>query len=550
MSKHSDHLFKPYRQGQTHLFPPSVESLISENHPVRLINRVIDELDISPILSMYPGGGSSSYHPRMMLKVLVYAYVRNIYSSRKIEQAIQEHVHFMWLAGGNQPDHNSINRFRSNRLKGTFQSIFSQVVLLLHESGYLTIKDLYTDGTKIEANANRYTFVWGKSIDTNRKRISAQLKELWAYAERVAKEELMDTQPCDFDELDPEAVAKTIAAIDDAIKASPDSDPKKKQKASYGRKNWPKKLKQYQQDKEKLGDRNSFSKTDPDATFMRMKEDHMKNGQLKAGYNLELSTNNQFIVHYSLHHNPTDTLTLKPHLAGYYQYYNQYPEVLTADAGYGSEENYAFLEENKTLGYVKYNYFHKEQKKAFQKKYPFHPNTLHYDPHKDLYICPMGQPMKNIGSYVRKSSNQYPQHITRYQAQNCHGCPLRTACHKGKEDRIIEVNHQLNRYKQQARQRLTSEQGIEKRKRRGCEVEAVFGNLKQNHGFKRFALRGMQKVEVETGLHALAHNFRKWAAEMLEMQLDQAKKELKAQYQSLIELCKSLIHHKMILALK
>lgn len=530
MSKHSDHLFKPYHQGQAQLFPPSVDSLISENHPVRLINRVIESLDIDPILSQYKGGGSSSYHPRMMLKVLVYAYVRNIYSSRKIEQAIHEHIHFMWLAGGNTPDHNSINRFRSNRLKGTFQSIFSQVVLLLHESGYLTIKDLYTDGTKIEANANRYTFVWGKSIDTNRKRISAQLQELWSYAEQVAKEELMDTQPCDFEELDPEAVDKTITAIEDALKASSESDPKKKQKAGYGRKNWPKKLKQYQEDKEQLGDRNSYSKTDPDATFMRMKDDYMKNGQLKAGYNLELSTNSQYIIHYSLHHNPTDTLTLKPHLAGYYQYYNQFPEVLTADAGYGSEENYAFLEQKNTVGYVKYNYFHKEQQKSFQKKYPFHTSTLHYNAEKDLYICPIGQPMKNIGSYVRKSSNGYPQQITRYQAQNCQGCPLRAACHKGKTNRIIDINHQLNRYKQQARQRLTSEEGIKQRKRRCCEVEAVFGNLKQNHGFKRFTLRGKEKVEIETGLHAIAHNFRKWAQAIAQIDLKKALENLEEHY--------------------
>ena len=517
MSKRDEKLFKSYQQGQVNLFPPSLASLIPEGHPVRTINKVIDQLDIGPILLKYKGGGASSYHPRMMLKILVYGYVRNTYSSRKIEQAVKEHVHFMWLAGGNQPDHHSINRFRSERLKGVLQTVFSQVVLMLHEAGHLNIKDVYTDGTKIEANANRYTFVWGRAVKTNRKRIAKQLEELWSYAERVAKEELMDTEPCNFESLDPEAVADTIAAIDDALKASPEAGKKQKQKAGYGRKNWPGKLKQYEEDEKRLDGRNSYSKTDHDATFMRLKDDHMQNGQLKAAYNLGLSTNNQFIIHYSLHPNPTDTLTLKPHLEGYHNYYGCYPTQCTADAGYGSEENYAYLEQTQTEAFVKYNYFHQEQQRSTLKKKPFHPNNLSYNPEQDLFICPMGQHMHKVGTKTRKTASGYPQQLTLYQAQNCKGCPLRGACHKAEGNRIIEVNHRLRAYRQLARKKLNSEQGIRKRKRRCTEVEAVFGILKQNHGFKRFSLRGKLKVEIETGLHALAHNFRKLAAKTAQL---------------------------------
>ncbi len=516
MLKSYDHLFKPYRQDQLSLLPPSLSSLIPESHPVRVVNAVIDQLDLSPILESYAGGGAPSYHPRMMLKVLVYGYLRNIYSSRKLEMALGEHIHFMWLSGDNRPDHNSINRFRSDRLKGVLKAVFSQLVLMLHESGHLDIKDISTDGTKIEANANRYSFVWAKSIQRNRGRIAEQLEALWAYAERVAKEELMDTQPCDLEQLKPEAVAQTIEAIDQALKSTPDADKKKKQKVKYAAKNWPDQLKKYDQQEQTLDGRNSYSKTDPDATFMRMKDDHMKNGQLKPGYNLQMSTHEQFIVHYSTHPNPTDTLTLKPHLEEYKNSYGHSPEQLTTDGGYGSEENYTYLQQEGVEAFVKYNYFHKETQKSFLKKRPFHPNGLYYNKEEDVFICPMGQRMEKIGETIRKTSSGFEQHLHRYQAQNCQGCPLRAACHKAKTNRIIEVNHTLNAFKAQAREKLNSEEGISKRKRRNYDVEATFGILKQNHGLRRFLLRGKDKVEVETGIHAIAHNLRKFAAKLIE----------------------------------
>jgi len=178
-------IFKEYNQHQITLFPASYDDYVPVNHPVRIVNQILDGIDISTIESSYKGGGTSSYHPRMLLKVIIYAYLRNIYSSRKIEQALQENVHFMWLSAGNTPDHNTINDFRAKRLKNELQSIFSQVVLFLNGEGVLNLKDLYVDGTKLEANANKYTFVWAKSIQTNKKKIEQQLQELWSYVESV-----------------------------------------------------------------------------------------------------------------------------------------------------------------------------------------------------------------------------------------------------------------------------------------------------------------------------------------------------------------------------
>jgi transposase len=193
--RHKKVVFKTYTQTQAMLLPPSLEELIAADHPVRIVNQVLDKIDIEPLLKKYTGGGAGSFHPRMLLKVLVFAYINNIYSSRKIEAALKENIHYMWLSGMNQPDHNTINRFRSERLKEVLRQVFTQVVLLLSEEGLLNIKELYTDGTKIEASANRYTFVWGKAIKASKERIKKQLDELWQYAQNIAAEELPYTDP-------------------------------------------------------------------------------------------------------------------------------------------------------------------------------------------------------------------------------------------------------------------------------------------------------------------------------------------------------------------
>ena len=502
-------VFKDYNFNQNFLLPPSLEDLIAPNHPVRVVNRVVDNLNLDPILAKYDGGGCPAYHPRLMLKVLVYGYVTNLYSSRKIEQALQQNIHFMWLSGMSYPDHNTINRFRSERLKGVFREVFSQVVLLLIDNGHITLKEAYLDGTKIEANANRYTFVWGKAITKSKDRIQRQLKELWAYAEQVAKEEMVHNEPESFEEINAEKVSQSIEKIDQAL-AEKEVDKKVKQKLNYAKRKWPDALDTYEKYEHQMGERTSLSKTDPDATFMRMKDDHMLNGQLKPAYNWQISTQDQYILGYTLHQTSNDTATLSTHLESLKENLGVMPEALVADAGYGSEENYEYLENNKVEAYVKFSYFHKEQSQKW-KENPNKLENLYYNEQQDCYICPMGQKMNLVKEKRRASANGYLQNKKLYQAQNCNGCSMRGACHKQKTNRIIEVSPKLARYKQMIREKLNSEQGLQYRSQRPVDVEAVFGNVKYNHGFTRFLLRGLEKTEIEAGLISLAHNLRKMA---------------------------------------
>lgn len=505
-------VFKADNQRQAMLLPPDLNDLIADNHPVRVVNDVLDRVDITSLIRLYKPGGTSSYHPRMLLKVVVYAYINNVYSSRRIEEAVSQHINYMWLSGMSKPDHNTINRFRGKRLQQTLQPIFNQVVLLLCEEGLLSIKDLYTDGTKIEANANRYTFVWGKAIKTSKERIKHQLNELWQYAQSVAASELDDTDPSGFDKIDSEKVSRTIEAINIALKDKPVTK-QVRQKLNYAKKNWPAALDKYEQQEKITGKhRNSYSKTDTDATFMRMKEDHMGNGQLKPAYNVQISTNNQYIASYSIHQNTTDTNTLTSHIRQHIKAYKVKPSSITADAGYGSEQNYQWLEDNRITAYVKHNQFDRKQNQTIQNKNPYATDKLAYDEQQDKYLCPAGKKMSNIGSFEKKNRNGFTQTITRYQTKKCEGCPLQADCNPNKNNRVIEVNHNLNRLKAQAEKRLKSKRGIEKRKKRCYDTEPVFANIKHNHHFKRFMLRSIKKVSVETGLLAIAHNLRKKAS--------------------------------------
>ncbi len=505
-------VFKPYQQRQLLAIPPTLEELVPAAHPVRVVNDVIDRLDLEPLLKAYHIRGSSSYHPQMLLKVLVYGYVTNTYSSRKLAAACKESVYLMWLSSMSYPDHNTINRFRGVRLKHALRDVFEDVVKLLAEEGLLSIEEVNTDGTKIEANANRYTFVWKKAIQTNKEKMKRQLSDIWEYAQSIAKEEDKLPDPPDFTTIDSEKVNATVDKLNEKLSAREDVSKQVKSKLRYISKHYPQAIARYEQQEALLGERNSYSKTDTDATFMRMKEDHMLNGQLKPGYNVQISTSNQFIVNYTIHSNPADTNTLSAHIAQHEASFGKAPAVLVADAGYGSEENYMLLEQTGTTAFVKYGMFDNEQNDNHHKKRPFAADQLFYNQEQDHYICPMGQQMNCIGTSTKRTSTGFQQTVKRYQAKNCAGCPLKGVCHKSKGNRIIEINENLNRLKQQAYELLNSPQGIEKRKKRCFDVEPTFGNIKQNHNFKRFLLRGKAKVEIEWGLVAIAQNLRKKAA--------------------------------------
>ena len=491
---------------------------IAENDPVRIVDAVVESLDLSEFKKLYRERGRCPYHPKMMLKIILYAYMNNIYSCRKIERQVQRDIHYIWLAAQERPDFVTINRFR-NRVKTEINNIFTQVVLLLAERGFITLDVEYIDGTKIESKANKYTFVWRKTVEKNRAKLQEKIRVLLQQIDEViAQDKVAEPEAVEFT---PEALTSLIGDLKEALATEPEPRDKEQKKARREQKKQIKelekhrdKLQEYDSRLEEIGDRNSMSKTDPDATFMRMKEDAMNNGQTKPGYNLQISAENQFITDFGLFPNPTDTLTLIPFFDSFLNRYGHLPSVAVADSGYGSEENYRYMDEAGIEAYVKYNRFHIEQRPRY-KPNAFHQDNFHYNAEEDYYVCPMGQHMTRIGTSHSKTASGYITDNARYQAQNCKGCPLRCLCYKAKADkRIIEVNHRLNGYKRKARELLTSEEGLKHRGRRCIEPEAVFGQMKFNMAYRRFRHFGKDKVTMDFAFFAIAFNIKKMCSKI------------------------------------
>ena len=492
---------------QNLLLPPSLEELVPENHMVRVVDAVIDRLDISDILSTYRGGGNSAFNPKMMLKVLVFAYLSNVYSSRRIEELLKRDIYFMWLAGMKRPDFRTINYYRGKRLKEGFDAVFTQVVRLLHEEGFVSLKVQYIDGTKIESVANKYTFVWRGSVEKYDTRLKAKTEALLRQIEQSHAIENQENPAAE--ELTVEEVAERVERIREKVDADNLSKEERKALKQIETDAVPR-MNRYKEQLETMGSRNSYSKTDPDATFMRMKGDAMLNGQLKPGYNVQISTENQFITNFGIYQRPADTLTMTNYLESFKTRYGMQSDEIVADSGYGSEENYEYMFSNGMIPYVKYNMFHVEQRRGYRNN-PFMVSNLFYNPEDDFYVCPMGQKMKFIRQEKRYTASGYQQTVSVYRASRCEGCPLRGQCHKSKRDRQIEVNHTLDDYKARARELLTSEQGLKHRSKRPIEPEAVFGQIKECGGFRRLRLKGLAGAKIDFGLKALAHNLRKLA---------------------------------------
>ena len=513
-----DPRFKPCRQHEDMLFPPNVSELIPGQAMVRVVDSIVEGMDASKLRALYPGGGAPAHDPSMMLKVVLFAYASGIYSSRKIAKATSENINFMWLTGMRPLDHNTINRFRSERIRPIFEDVFFEVIAVLAEAGYVTLDTYFLDGTKLEANANKFTFVWKKSTDRYQEALRKKVRAHLAAVDELNDEEeaLAPEEPSQVDSSTIEEAARRInerlAGKRERGEGADDEEKELKKASRAIERDYLPRMRKYEEQQETFGSRNSFSKTDPDATFMRMKDDAMGNGQLKAGYNVQAGTEDQFIVDVTVHQRPGDTACAIPHLEHLKGRIGHLPKDIVADAGYGSEENYHYLEGQGVNAYVKHNEFFRECRNKKWREDEMRPANWAYDEASDTYVCPSGRELGFVREQIRKSDLGFESTIREYACGGCSGCPKRGKCFKSKDPdacKTLSVNPRLTAYKKRASAMLHTEEGSRLRKKRGIDVETVFGDIKRNHGFTRFLLRGLEKVTHEFRLVAAGHNIRK-----------------------------------------
>lgn len=524
-------VFKPYVMGQPYLLPPSYDDLIEPGHLVRVVNHAIDQIDLSPLLAQYKGGVTSSYHPKMLLKVLVYAYTQKIYTSRKIAKALRENIHFMWLSGGNRPDFRTINDFRGSRMKGVIDEVFGEVLAYLIEAGKVKLETYFVDGTKIEADANKHKVVWAKRKNTYQKRVRVQIEELLKQIEAENEAEQAAYGEEDLEErggseggggeMDAEQLRARIEKLNQRLRERPQREEENRASRKALKKlqeDCLPRLEKYEQQTKTLAGRSSYAKSDPDASCLRMKEDRgAEKPWPKPAYNVQIGTEGQFITGFSVHNRAGDTPCLIPHLEQVRTNTGgRLPNKIVADAAYGSEENYAYLEQHHVENFIKYNTFyqdtHRYRNPQVLRAHQFRAEHFAYDSASDTFICPAGKRLHFQYTSRYTSDNGYQSQRHTYECFDCAECALRSQCTRARGNRKIRISFRLLEYRRKARENLTSAEGQRLRAARSIEVETVFGQIKHNMAFRRFHLRGLEKVKTEWGLVSIAHNLRKLAA--------------------------------------
>lgn len=401
-------------------------------------------------------------------------------------------------------------------MKGVIDEVFAEVLQYLIDEGYVKMETYFVDGTKIEANANRYRWVWAKSVRRYQTQLRAKIETLLNEIDRVNEQEEAEYGEEDLEELggsgggelDSAELASRIAQLNERLKEEPENKPLAKAVRTLEKDCLPR-LERYEAQEATLAGRNSYAKTDEDATFMRMKEDHLRTGQPKPAYNVQMGTENHFVVGYSVHQQASDSACLIPHLESVQQH-QELPPRMVADAGYGSEENYAYLEQAGIESFVKYPIFDREQKRSWRKQI-YRVENWPYDAEGDQFTCPQGRQLLHRRTDQVQTANGYLSQRRRYECPDCSGCPVKAQCTRGDGNRRLHVSMPLIAYRERARRNLLSEEGQRLRARRGIEVESVFGRLKHNWRFRRFMLRGLEKVKIEWGLLCIAHNMAKLA---------------------------------------
>ena len=407
-------------------------------------------------------------------------------------------------------------------MQGMVDIVFKEVLFYLVEHEYIDLNDLYIDGSKWEANANKHKIIWRKNTERYKQRVleriallleeakGLQEKEDELYGSKDLKEHKKDDEIAVV--LTSVQLTEQIKHVNDLVEAQNDKAKKRSlEKINRHLKKEAVNLNKYEEQEKILDKRNSFSRTDEDATAMRMKND-----ELKPGYNTEITTSNQFIVNATIHENASDSPTLPSHVDKL-EYRVEgliadWHPSMTMDAGYGSEENYNYLESKGINAYVKYPLWYQEVSGELAKK-KFRKENWLYNEEIDSFLCPAGKVLNFIEEKQVVTQNGYTRELRIYESEGCQGCPMFKECRgehaDPKSNRKIQISQKLETYKGKARAKLASDEGIKKRSQRGVDVETPFGDIKYNMKHRRFILRSKEKVYIEFLLLSISHNLRK-----------------------------------------
>lgn len=538
---------------------------LPSDDPVYTLKKVMEEMDFSGLLARYSDKGRKGYNPIMLYAVILYANMCGVRSVDKIVELCTRDLAFIWLTKGEKPQRDAFYDFKGNKLTSEIlDDLHYQFLCRLEKESLVTLKELFIDGTKIEANANRYTFVWRGSINYHLAGLLDTIDSLYkkynsflAANDYGSKYDIGDAQMFVIEGMDKvrEVIEKnrsrkltkhkklpnnTLIEINNCSPLELLKLQEQLVRIADGEglvfvtgkgKHKPKiqqlyeelgecaeRLLQYKNCFEIMGkDRNSYSKTDVEATFMRMKEDHMLNGQLKPAYNVQIAVENYFIVHAYVSSDRTDYNTLIPVLEKHKKSFGAYPEDVTADSGYCSERNLLYLKEQGITAYIKLQNHEQRKTRAYKEDIGKYYNMKRESFEDEVYyVCHDGRKLRHIRT-EKKKQDEYEQTFEVYGCADCSGCPYKAKClYKYREEKdadrnkVMKINERWEDLQEETHANILSEKGILNRQIRSIQTEGHFGDIKENEDFRRFHYRSSEKVYKEFMLYAFGRNLNKY----------------------------------------
>ena len=427
--------------------------------------------------------GRPGYNRVNMLKTILFGFMDTGYASlRELEDRCRVNLRYMYLMDQETPSYRAFSYFINEEIKESAQDIFKAVISYIQAAEGTDLQHLYIDGSKFEANANKYTWVWKKATEKSRYRLFDKITTLLTEMnETLAYTGLKIETNTEYTPDSLEAILSRydfVCHIDENTFIYGRGHRKSREQRYYERlKEYIEKLSEYVERTQICGpERNSYAKTDHDATFMRMKKDYMGNDQLLPAYNIQIGVADEYIA--------------------------------VADAGYGSFNNYLFCQEHGMEKFMKFPMYKKETTDEKYHDDPFRAVNFETDSEGDL-ICPNG---RKFHFAYRKAvkGNQYGRQEEYYTCEDCSGCPYAERCKKTEKNRTVRINAELSSMHQEVLENLQSIHGALLRMNRSIQAEGTFGIIKYDRWYKRIVRRGLESVRLELFLVSIGHNLYKF----------------------------------------
>ena len=499
--------------------PIEVERLIDMEDPVYSFSEVVDRIDLRKyFVEKESKVGRPRYDGVKMLKIILFAFMENGYASvRKMSKLCKTDIRYMWLLDGMKaPSFMKISQFIQEELTERIEDIFREINEVIFKEDEVDLEHTYIDGTKIEANANKYSWVWKNSCITNREKAFGKISDLFGRMNEKALNQLgieIGTRTEYAIEYLEEMLEKYAAAVG----ADPESfvHGKGKHKSLYQKQyeelnGYIERLKRYAKHISVCGEkRNSYSKTDHDATFMRIKTDYMGNDQLLPAYNMQTAICSGYVAVMDVQQYASDMDCFVPLMEKYNRMYGHYPKYPVADAGYGSYNNYLYCHEKGMEKFMKFTMYEKETKSEEYRTNPYRAVNFTQDAEGNP-ICPYGRKfIHKLTRHVR--GNQYGRTEEIYGCESCEGCPHKEkCCPRAKGNRSIRMNQELTAIHQEVVNNLQTVHGALLCMNRSIEAEGTFGVMKWDRSYERACRRGIKNVNLEFHLIACGFNLYKY----------------------------------------